>query len=149
MNNPAGRHILAVIRGSPMRLRAVHVIVLALFTLLAPRVLGQQVVPIPPATVGAGGPAGLFARLLASFSSGRVEVRTLLFLPGNRIVRTYPFGGAAQFDLSRCNPDMCGRYELAGDRMTLRWDNGRTDQWSYVVSGDAVDIDGDRYRPAR
>lgn len=144
-----------------MQLRAVHVIVLAVFTLLPSRLLGQQpstgekmgstagVIPIPPAAIGASGPVGLFSRLLASFSSGKVEVRTLLFLPGNRVVRTYPYGGGKEFDLSRCNPDMCGRYELIGNRMTLRWDNGRTDQWSYEVSGDTVDIDGDRYRPAR
>jgi hypothetical protein len=87
--------------------------------------------------------------LIVNFSSGTAEVRTLLFLPGNRVVRTFPYGGGESFDPSRCNPDMCGRYELAGDRMTLRWDDGRTDQWSYAVSDGAVDLDGDRYRPAR
>ena len=76
-------------------------------------------------------------------------MRTLLFLPGNRIVRTHPYGGGDFFDPSRCNPDMCGHYELAGDRMTLTWDDGRVDQWRYAASPDGVDLDGDRYRPAR
>jgi hypothetical protein len=114
--------------------------------------LAQQTttVPIPPARLGASGPEGLFSRVVVDFSSGNVDVRTLLFLPGNGIVRTFPFGGAATFDLTRCNPDMCGIYQLAGDRMAIRWADGRADQWSYGMSADgAVDLDGDRYRPAR
>jgi hypothetical protein len=136
----------------PLRPIALVPTAFALVALASPRHgLAQQssLVPIPPARLEASGPAGLLSRVVVDFSSGNVDVRTLLFLPGNRIVRTYPYGGGAAFDLSRCNPDMCGRYELAGDRMTLRWDDGRTDQWSYAASADAVDLDGDRYRPAR
>ena len=95
-------------------------------------------------------PVGLFYRLKVDLTSGgRLEVRTLLFLPGNRIARTFPFGGADTFDASRCNPDMCGSYQWEPTQVTVRWDNGQIDRWSYRQTAEGIDVDGDSFKPAR
>jgi hypothetical protein len=109
-----------------------------------------QSTPIVTGTVEQQRPAGLFYRLKVDLTSGgRLEIRTLLFLPGNRISRTFPFGGAAGFDASRCNPDTCGTYQWEPTQITVRWDNGQVDRWSYRQTADGIDVDGDSFKPAR
>ncbi len=106
--------------------------------------------PIVPGTFEQQRPAGLFYRLKVDLTSGgRLEVRTLLFLPGNRISRTFPFGGADAFDASRCNPDMCGSVQWEPTQLTVRWDNGQTDRWTYRQTTEGIDVDGDSFKPAR
>ena len=95
-------------------------------------------------------PVGLFQRYMVSFSGGnRIEIRTLLFLSGSRITRTLPVGRGDVFDLARCNPDMCGTWQMAGEQLSVRWDNGSTDSWSFRRTADGVEVDGALYRPAR
>ena len=110
---------------------------------------GEQLIPIPPAAFDQDRPAGLFYRLKVDLmSGGRLEVRTLLFLAGVRIARTFPFGGA--FDPSRCNPDMCGSYRHDDDgQITVRWDDGQEDRWRYGRTPEGFELDGDGFKPAR
>jgi hypothetical protein len=107
-------------------------------------------IPIAPAAFDHGRPMGLFYRLKVNLVSGAgLELRTLLFLAGNRITRTFPFGGGQSFDQSRCNPDMCGDVAHEADQITVRWDNDRIDQWQYRKTGESFELDGDTFRPAR
>ena len=109
---------------------------------------GEQSIPIPPAVFDQDRPAGLFYRLKVDLmSGGRLEVRTLLFLAGVRIARTFPFGGA--FDPSRCNPDMCGSYRHDGEQIAIRWDDGAEDRWRYARTAEGFELDGDSFKPAR
>jgi len=110
----------------------------------------DQVIPIASAASDQDRPAGLLYRLNVGLASGtRLEVRTLLFLTGNRIARTFPFGGGDAFDQSRCNPDMCGSYQLDASQITVRWDDGRVDRWPYRRTAEGFEIDGSNYKPAR
>jgi hypothetical protein len=107
-------------------------------------------IPIAPGAFDQDRPLGIFYRLRVGIASGnRLELQTMLFLAGNRITRTFPFGGGDVFDESRCNPDMCGRYEQAADLITVRWDDGRVNEWPYERTADGIELDGDKYRPAR
>ena len=109
---------------------------------------GEQLIPIAPAEFDQDRPVGLFYRLKVDLmGGGRLEVRTLLFLAGVRIARTFPFGGA--FDPSRCNPDMCGSYRHDADQVTVRWDDGQVDRWRYARTAEGFELDGDSYKPAR
>ena len=111
----------------------------------------SRVLTIPPGSFDQGRPVGLFYRLKVNFSSGnRLDVYTLAFLPGNRVTRTYPYGGAESFDQQqRCNPDMCGSFQATADAIAIRWDNGQTSQWSYRRTEDGFELDGDSYIPVR
>lgn len=108
----------------------------------------EQLIPIAPGAFDRDRPAGLFYRLKVDFmSGGRLEVRTLLFVAGVRIVRSFPFGGA--FDPSRCNPDMCGSCRHDDGQITVRWDDGREDAWRYAMTPEGFELDGDSFKPAR
>ncbi|MFL5538491.1 MAG: hypothetical protein ACJ8J0_05835 [Longimicrobiaceae bacterium] len=108
----------------------------------------EQLIPIPPGSFDQDRPVGLFYRLKVDLvGGGRLEVRTLLFLAGVRIVRTFPFGGA--FDPSRCNPDMCGSYRHDGSEVAIRWDGGQADRWRYGRTDEGFELDGDGFKPAR
>ena len=108
----------------------------------------EQLIPIPPAAFDQDRPVGLFYRLKVDLmSGGRLEVRTLLFLAGVRIIRSFPFGGA--FDPSRSNPDMCGSYRHDEGQITVHWDDGQVDQWRYGRTPEGFELDGDSFKPAR
>ena len=93
---------------------------------------------------------GLFYRLEVNLQSGaRLEAKTRLFLPLNRITRTFPYGGGDTFDRSRCNPDMCGSYQLEAGTLSVRWDNGQVDRWAYAATPEGITLDGTLFRPAR
>jgi hypothetical protein len=111
----------------------------------------QKPVAIPAPGFQGDRPVGLFYRLKVDFSSGnRLDVYTIAFLPGSRVTRTYPYGGAETFDQERrCNPDMCGSYQVTGDAIAIRWDNGQTSHWSYRRTDDGFELDGDSYKPIR
>jgi hypothetical protein len=104
------------------------------------------VTAIPRAGFEGSLPRGLFYRLQAG--GGRMETRTRLFLPPDRVTRVEPMGGST-FDLARCSPDTCGRYRVEGATLTLQWDNGRSDRLAFARSGDGFRLDGDEYQPAR
>ena len=104
--------------------------------------------PLEPGRVAGAQPVGLFYRVaVAAVGPRRVDTRTWLFLPGDRVSRVYPFGGA--FDSARCGPDTCGRYQIAAGQLTVRWDGGRVLQWTFAATADGITLDGDLYRPAR
>jgi len=110
----------------------------------------EQPIPIAPAAFDQDRPLGLFYRLKVDLmGGGRLEVRTLLFLAGGRIARTFPFGGGGAFDPSRCNPDLCGSYRHDAGQITVRWDDGREDRWGYGRTAEGFELDGDSYKPAR
>lgn len=110
---------------------------------------GEQLIPIAAAAFDGDRPVGLFYRLKMNFASSSLELSTLLFLAGNRITRTFPFGGGEVFDQSRCNPDMCGSYEHDADHITVRWDNGQVDGWPYKRTDEGFELDGDNFKLAR
>lgn len=104
--------------------------------------------PLEPGRVAGAQPVGLFYRVaVATVGPRRVDTRTWLFLPGDRVSRVYPFGGA--FDSARCGPDTCGRYQMAAGQLTVRWDGGRVLQWTFAATTSGITLDGDLYRPAR
>jgi hypothetical protein len=110
----------------------------------------EKGIAVTPAAGENNSPAGLFYRIEVTFSGPRkLEAKTRLFLPGNRISRTFPFGGGNAFDPSRCNPDMCGSYRLEAGQLTVRWDNGRTDRYTFASAADGIEIDGALFKPAR
>ncbi|HJQ57737.1 MAG TPA: hypothetical protein VJ890_12560 [Vineibacter sp.] len=74
---------------------------------------------------------------------------TWLFLPGNRVSRVYPYGGTGLFDPGRCSDDTCGDYQIEGARLSVRWDGGRVDQWTFAASAEGISLDGRLFRPAR
>ena len=58
--------------------------------------------PLEPGRITDGRLAGLFYRVaVATVGPRRVDTRTWLFLPAQRVSRVYPFGGV--FDPSRCS----------------------------------------------
>lgn len=103
------------------------------------------------AVAGSGSPlAGLYVHLQVGMGGGaRLEVRTNYFLPGNRITRTFLFGGGDSFDASRCSPDTCGSYTLESGQIHIRWDNGQVDRWPWRHTPEGIHIDGKLYRSAR
>lgn len=108
----------------------------------------EQRIPIAAGGFDQDRPVGLFYRLKVDLmGGGRLEVRTLLFLAGGRIARTFPYGGA--FDPSRCNPDMCGSYQHGAGEIAVRWDDGRENRWRYGRTAEGMELDGDAYKPAR
>ncbi|HEU0079732.1 MAG TPA: hypothetical protein VFQ76_18885 [Longimicrobiaceae bacterium] len=108
----------------------------------------EQLIPIAAAAFDQDRPVGLFYRLKVDLmGGGRLEVRTLLFLAGDRIARTFPFGGV--FDPSRCNPDMCGSCQHGAGEITVRWDDGQVDRWRYGRTAEGFELDGDSFKPAR
>ena len=111
---------------------------------------GGQPIPIAPAAFDQDRPVGLFYRLKVDLmGGGRLEVRTLLFLAGDRIARSFPFGGGGAFDPSRCNPDMCGSCRHDAGQITVRWDDGQEDRWRYGRTPEGFELDGDSFKPAR
>jgi hypothetical protein len=107
-------------------------------------------VPIAPAGVENNRPIGLFYRLEVSMQGGaRLEAKTRLFLPGNRIARTFPYGGGDAFDRTRCLPDTCGSYQRDGGILSVRWDNGQVDRWAFAANAEGITLDGTQFRPAR
>jgi hypothetical protein len=104
---------------------------------------------IPAAGFDGNEPRGLFYRLQVAFGSGGMETQTRIFLPSRRLIRTYPFGGGDSVDLTRCNPDMCGAYQLEGEWLTVRWDTGDTQRLRFARSENGFTLDGDAFRPAR
>src|SRR5262245_12026846 len=65
--------------------------------------------PLEPGRISDGQLAGLFYQVaVASVGPRRVDTRTWLFLPGQRVSRVYPFGSV--FDPSRCSADTCGSF---------------------------------------
>ncbi len=107
-------------------------------------------VPIAPAGFDNNRPVGLFYRLEVNMQSGaRLEAKPRLFLPGNRITRTFPYGGGDTFDRSRCNPDTCGSYQLEAGALSVRWDNGQVDRWAYAATPEGITLDGTLFRLAR
>lgn len=107
-------------------------------------------IPIPPAGFDKNRPVGLFYRLEVNMQSGaRLEAKTWLFLPRNRVTRTFPYGGGDGFDPSRCLPDTCGSYQIEAGALSVRWDNGRVDRWAYATTAEGITLDGTLFRPAR
>jgi hypothetical protein len=104
-------------------------------------------VPIEPGRLAGDRPAGLFYRVEAAAGPRRVDTQTWLFLPGQRVSRVYPYGGA--FDPTRCGPDTCGSYQIAVAQLAVRWDGGRVLQWAFAAGADGISLDGAVYRPAR
>ncbi|BDC48681.1 hypothetical protein F183_A09970 [Bryobacterales bacterium F-183] len=93
---------------------------------------------------------GLYtATQVNALAGDRVAANTRYFLPGNRIARVFPYGSGNTFDPSRCSGDTCGTYSIAGNRMTIRWDNGRTDEIAYEAVPEGIRLDGTLFRPAR
>jgi len=106
-------------------------------------------VPIEPGKVSDGQASGLFYRVeVAMTGARRVDTKTWLFLSGNRVGRVYPFGGTGALDTSRCNPDTCGQREIGGGKLTVRWDGGRVDQWTFATAGGNIILDNVEFRPA-
>lgn len=116
-----------------------------------PAATGASPIPVSPAALDKTRLVGLFYRLKVGMQSGaRLEVEPRLFLPGNRIARTFPYGGGDTFDLAaRCLPDTCGSYQLDGGTLSVRWDNGQADRWTFAVAGNEITLDGTTFRPAR
>jgi hypothetical protein len=107
-------------------------------------------VALEPGRVSRGQPAGLFGRVdVTMMGSRRVETKTWLFLPRQRVSRAYPYGGTGTFDPSRCSADTCGDYRIGGGKLSVRWDGGRIDQWAFATTADGISLDGALYRPAR
>jgi hypothetical protein len=105
--------------------------------------------PIPAAGFEANRPRGLFYRLQVGLGTTQMETRVLIFLPSQRLLRVYPFGDGNTIDVGRCNPDTCGSYQIDGDRLSVRWDDGNTQRLSLARSGEGFLLDGDSYQPAR
>lgn len=98
----------------------------------------------------AGAVNGLFVRLRAGVPSGaRLQTETRFFLNGNRITRTFPFGGGDSFDAGRCNPDTCGSYQLGPGQIVIRWDNGQVERIAFESTAEGITLDGQLFRPAR
>jgi hypothetical protein len=111
---------------------------------------GNAHVPLEPGRIAGGQPSGLFYRVEVAFGGPRrVESRTWLFLPGQRVARVYPFGGTGTFDVSRCNPDTCGTYQIGAGKLAVRWDGGRVDEWTFATTADGITLDGTLFRAAR
>jgi hypothetical protein len=111
---------------------------------------GEASVPLEPGRVTGGQPAGLFYRVeIAVVGPRRVDTKTWLFLPGQRVSRVYPHGGSGAFDPSCCSPDTCGSYQIGASQLSVRWDGGRVIQWAFAPSADGISLDGAVYRPAR
>ncbi|MEZ4416700.1 MAG: hypothetical protein R3E10_13210 [Gemmatimonadota bacterium] len=107
-------------------------------------------VPIEPGRVVNALPSGLFYRVEVDIAGGRgIETNTWLFMPGQRVSRFHPLGGSGVFDPSRCNPDTCGTYEISSGKLTVRWDGGSTQEWTFTATADGVRLDGQQYRPVR
>jgi hypothetical protein len=107
-------------------------------------------IPLEPGRIVGGQPVGLFYYVAVTpLGSSRVDTKTWLFLPGNRVSRVYPYGGTGLFDPSRCSGDTCGSYQIKGAQLSVRWDGGRVDQWTYAASAEGIRLDGRLYRPAR
>jgi len=121
-------------------------------TAQAPRQTGTAsmttVLAIPATGFRDNTPVGIFCRLKVGFSSGsRLDVNTLAFLPGNRVTRTYPFGGGDSFDQQkRSNPDMCGSYRAGENTISIRWHNNQASDYTYRRADDGFELDGDIYR---
>jgi hypothetical protein len=95
-------------------------------------------------------PLGLFYRVeMVVFGPRRVDAKTWLFLPGQRVSRVYPYGGTGAFDPSGCSGDTCGSYEISGGKLIVRWDGGRVMGWTFAASAEGINLDGVLYRPAR
>jgi hypothetical protein len=104
--------------------------------------------PLEPGHITGGQPAGLFYRVeVAVVGPRRVDTRTWLFLPLQRVSRVYPYG--AVFDPARCSGDTCGSYQIAGVQLAVRWDGGRVLQWAVAATAEGITLDGALYRPAR
>jgi hypothetical protein len=104
---------------------------------------------LEPGRIVGGQPVGLFYYVqVTATGSRRVDTRTWLFLPGNRVSRVYPYGGTGLFDPSRCSGDTCGSYQIRGAQLSVRWDGGRVDQWTFAASAEGIRLDGRLYRPA-
>jgi len=107
-------------------------------------------IALEPGRIVAGQPAGLFCSVqVTTVGSQRVDTRTWLFLPGNRVSRVYPYGGTGLFDPSRCSGDTCGSYQLEQAQLSVRWDGGRVDKWTFATSDEGISLDGKLLRPAR
>ncbi len=145
-------NILACRRGEHASMAACSLVLTALSVGafgFSPVTSVQAPIPLDTGRIAAGQPAGLFYRIEANLiGSGRVETRTWLFLPGNRVSRFHPLGGAL-FDPSRCNPDTCGTYQVGGGQLSVRWDGGSTTQWTFAADAEGIRLDGTLHRPAR
>ncbi len=109
-----------------------------------------EVVAVASGSVTGGVPAGLFYRVTAGFTRfSRVTAETRLFLPGNRIVRTFPYGGGDTFAMSRCLPDTCGTYRIDGDFLTVNWANRPIERWTFGLAREGIELDGATFRPVR
>ena len=116
-------------------------------TLVLAAVSGAQV--IESGRFAANQITGLFCAVEVNVTgSRRVDTRTWLFLPGNRISSVYPFGGV--FDPARCSGDTCGTYTIGSGQISVRWDGGRVDQLPLELAGeDSIRLNGKLFRPAR
>ena len=92
-------------------------------------------------------PTGLFYKIDVE-TSGRVNTRTWLFLPENRITRVHPYGGR-MFDPSRCSPDTCGSYAISSKKITVHWDGGSLENWTFETTTDGIQLNNSAFRPAR
>lgn len=116
-----------------------------------PRSSSNVPIPIGTARLDKGRPVGLFYRMKVQVQSGaRLEAEPWLFLPGDRIARTFPYGGGEAFDpAARCLPDTCGSYQIDAGTLAVRWDNGRVDRWAFAATAEGITLDGTLFRPAR
>lgn len=127
-------------------------LVTLLVSLFAPQsaMAAEARIPFEPGRIVGGQPLGLFCKVqVTAFGSSRVDTRTWLFLPGNRVSRFYPYGGTGLFDPSRCSADTCGSYQIRGGQLSVRMDSGNVFQWTFAASAEGIRLDGDLYRPAR
>ena len=107
----------------------------------------ESLVPIEPGHMAGDQPVGLFYKIDVETAS-RVQTRTWLFLPENRISRVYLYGGG-MFDPSRCSPDTCGRYAINSKTITVQWDGGGIDEWPFEATAESIQLNNSTFRPAR
>jgi hypothetical protein len=78
-------------------------------------------------------PTGLFYKIDVE-TSGRVNTRTWLFLPENRITRVHPY---------------CGSYAIRSKKITVHWDGGSVENWPFETTTDGIQLNNSAFRPAR
>ncbi len=100
--------------------------------------------PLPQAGVAGGSPQGLFVGV--SVLSGNPVF--LLFLPGGRVYHAMPRGGLNRIDwnaLQAENPDICGRWAMAGTTLRIQWNDGNVWEGPLQLTDTVIFFNGKRY----
>jgi hypothetical protein len=63
-------------------------------------------------------------------------------------IASTPYGGGT-FDPSRCNSDTCGSYAISSKKITVHWDGGSVDNWTFETTADGIQLNNTTFRPAR